>query len=92
MSDPFRPIDAAPRDCTIIRAEIPGYGDNHHIAWEPGFLTSDLLPCRCWVHHGPGDPPPCWTDGVCWESNADDQASVRPTRWTSIPKSSGEPA
>lgn len=78
----WRPMSDAPRDGTIFRAEIRGYGDCHLIAWTEGIgVDDDDQPCGAWVHHGPGEPPPCWSDGACWDSNADGSMSAPPVRW-----------
>lgn len=79
--DEWQPMETAPRDGTAIQAEIPGNGADNIIAWTPGFVTSGGDECSCWVIAEDQEPPSCWTDGVCWEVNADGVASVQPTRW-----------
>lgn len=80
----WKPIETAPMDGTPIQAEIPGYGSDYIIAWVPGFMDVDNEPCSCWVILEDQEPPDCWHDGVCWESNADEVASIKPTRWKAI--------
>lgn len=47
-------------------------------------LTSEGVSCDQW-HACEGEKhPPCWTDGACWESNADEQMSIVPTGWRPI--------
>ena len=42
--------------------------DDHNYAWQ---ATSD-------------DYPPCWTDGVCWYRNEDNEVSVQVIDWRDI--------
>ena len=73
----WQPIDTAPRDGTEILAKIPGYGSGNVISWRWEF--------ECWVVADSLEPPPSWTDGVCWERNAFGEPSVQPTHWRPIP-------
>ena len=77
----WKSIECAPRDGTIIQAEIPGHGSDNMIAWQGGYLDSDGRDCGCWVFMLDQEPPGCWTDGACWEVNEDGVASVKPTKW-----------
>lgn len=77
----WQSMDTAPRDGTPIQAEIPGHGSDNIIAWVNGYYDSDGLDCSCWAFVEDQEPPPCWTDGVCWDINEDEVASVKPTRW-----------
>lgn len=86
MDMEWQPIDTAPRDGTAIQAKIPGYGDDYIIAWMGGFIDEDEDDCYCWVIVEDQEPPDCWTDGVCWASNADEIASVKPTHWKPLTK------
>jgi hypothetical protein len=46
-------------------------------------MTTEEKSCDQW--HATTDVYPlCWTDGACWETNADEQASIQPTRWRPI--------
>jgi hypothetical protein len=80
----WRPMATAPRDGTPIQATIPGHGSDNIIAWMDGFLNADEQDCCSWVFVEDQEPPPCWTDGVCWESNENDEPSVQPTAWKPI--------
>lgn len=73
-------MDQAPHDGTPIQARIAGYGSDNIIAWQEGFLNTAGDPCGCWVYME-GEPPDCWTDGVCWESNEDQSPSAPPIAW-----------
>ncbi len=80
----WQPIETAPTDGRAVVARIPGYGDDNLIAWRDGFLDAAEQDCCGWVFVSDQEPPPCWTDGACWESNENDEASIYPTHWMSI--------
>jgi hypothetical protein len=44
-------------------------------------MTSDERTCDEWQAEFEGEHPECWSDGCCWESNADDMMSMQPTHW-----------
>lgn len=77
----WQPMDTAPRDGTAIQAEIPGNGADNIIAWYGGLLDDNEDEVATWMFVEDQQPPPCWTDGICWKSNEDGTASVQPTRW-----------
>lgn len=79
MPPESKSISKAPRDGTHIKAHIPGYGDNHVIAWSDNLMNDREQTCGGWTYIEGDGPPACWHDGVCWASNADDVASVQPT-------------
>ena len=81
----WQSMHLAPRDGTPIQAQIPGHGKDNIIAWRSGFLDSNENECACWVFVEDQEPPPSWTDGVCWEVNEDGERSVMPTRWKPLP-------
>lgn len=80
MTD-WLPISSAPRDGTAIQARIPGHGEDNIIAWFDGLLDDQERDCGGWHFVEDQEPPDCWTDGVCWETNADGVASVKPTHF-----------
>ena len=85
----WQPMETAPRDGTDIQARIPGHGSDNVIAWQvDAFLDEDESPCGGWAFTTDQEPPACWTDGICWQSNEDEQASIQPTHWKSLPKGS----
>lgn len=82
----WQPISTAPRDGTAIQARIPGHGSDNVIAWYPGLMDEDGNDCCAWTFVlEEREPPDCWTDGWCWESNEDGVPSVRPTEWKPLP-------
>jgi hypothetical protein len=80
MND-WQPIKTAPKNGIAFQARIPGYGEDNIIAWTGGLLNSDGDDCGGWCFAEDQEPPECWTDGVCWEVNADGLPSVKPTHW-----------
>lgn len=83
MSD-WQSMETAPRNGTPIQVEIPGNGSDNIVAWTPGFVDTSGNDCSCWMFVEDQEPPPCWTDGVCWERNEDGKPSVQPTRWKTV--------
>lgn len=81
----WQPIKTAPKDGTWIQADIPNNGSDNVVAWLPGLLNDKVEDCGGWQFVTEQEPPPCWTDGVCWESNEDRQPSIKPTRWKCLP-------
>ncbi|TFZ81397.1 hypothetical protein [Candidatus Macondimonas diazotrophica] len=78
---PWQSIETAPKDGTVIQAEIPGHGSDNLIWWLEGLVDSDCNDCGGWAFVEDQEPPGCWTDGICWASNEDGVASVQPVRW-----------
>ncbi|WP_437870913.1 hypothetical protein ACSD7O_14315 [Methylorubrum extorquens] len=48
-------------------------------------MTMDEQPCDQWQATREGEHPPCWSDGCCWASNEDENASLQPTLWSPAP-------
>lgn len=84
MTD-WQTMDTAPRDGTPVQARIPGHGEDNIIAWTDGFVDQEGSPLGTWHFVGDQKPPDCWTDGICWDRNEDDEPSVRPTHWRHLP-------
>jgi hypothetical protein len=82
----WKPIETAPKDGTPIQAEIPGHGSDNVIEWMGGLYDSNGDSCGGWAFtHEEQEPPPCWTDGICWQVNEDGVPSVQPVRWRPLP-------
>ena len=77
----WQPIETAPRDGTPFQARIPGHGEDNIIAWSDGSIDENGEDCGGWYFADYQEPPDCWTNGVCWGSNADGVASIQPTHW-----------
>lgn len=77
----WQAIETAPKDGTWIQAKIPGNGSDNIIAWIDGFYDEAGQSACGWAFMTEQEPPECWTDGVCWESNEDCKKSVEPTHW-----------
>lgn len=50
-------------------------------SWEPGFVDGDEKDCWGWVAAEDSDYPKNWSEGACWESNADEVQSTQPVAW-----------
>lgn len=86
----WQTMDTAPRDGSAIQAEIGTFGSDYIIAWTGGYYDSNQDPCSCWNIVDDQEPPPDWTDGVCWSVNEDGVPSTPPTRWKPLPVGSEE--
>ena len=79
MTD-WQPIDTAPRDGTVIRVRTKG--ERVLLAsWQSGLVDELENECGGWFAEDEATQPSCWTDGVCWEQNADDEKSDQPIKW-----------
>ena len=76
----MQPIANAPTDGTEITIRTEG-GHELRAKFETGFVDGDGKECGCWVAVNEDEAPPCWTDAVCWESNADFVQSDPPVEW-----------
>lgn len=83
-------IDSAPTDGTPFQARIPGHGEDNVIGWTPGLLDCNGDDCGSWAFMSDQEPPDCWTDGYCWESNEDGMRSAHPTHWRPLHNAEGE--
>lgn len=71
-------------------SELPEIGVDVVVFTEGGramMARRELLDSEtvCWQATFEGEHPSCWDDGVCWETNADNQPSDRPVMWTTKP-------
>ena len=53
-----------------------------------GGAESEEGPCDQWVADEESICPPCWSDGACWSSNADEEPSDQPVAWMPLPAES----
>ena len=82
----WQPMETAPLDGSIIQADIPGHGESNILFWLGGLNDSAGNECGGWAFAEDQEPPACWTDGVCWEVNAEGKKSIEPVRWKPLSK------
>jgi hypothetical protein len=85
IADGWQTMSSAPRDGTDIQAYIPGNGWDNVIAWQVDAFLNEEGECGGWAFTTEQEPPDCWTDGVCWASNEDEDPSVPPIYWKPLP-------
>jgi hypothetical protein len=77
----WRSIDTAPCDKTpvLIRTYM---GFAFPAFYDPNSsLDSAMNSCGQWVAVHEGFHPPCWSEGACWTSNAEEVSSDPPVAW-----------
>lgn len=79
----WQPIESAPTTRSVRVKTLGGWELNAR--QRAGFVTTLGKPTLGWVADDGQQYPPCWTDGVCWEENADGSASDPPTHWKPLP-------
>lgn len=78
----WQPIETAPYNQIV---EVRAGKMTFHARLVPDASWSDLdTRCDQWQAAIEGEHPPCWSDGACWESNADEVASLQPTAWRAL--------
>lgn len=78
----WQPIDDAPYDTPVtVRVGGMTFGA---ILRRGASETTDGDPCDQWQALIADEHPPCWTDGACWEINADGYGSREPEAWRTI--------
>lgn len=83
-SRPWSAIDSAPYE-TPVEIRVAGRRKPFLAKLLPNHsLDSDEREVDQWVAIN-DDYPRCWSDGACWESNADEQMSAQPTHWRPTP-------
>lgn len=84
----LQPMASAPLDRTIILITSCGYVVK--AKWErTGFTTAELQDSGAWVAAEESQHPPCWSDGACWASNANECESDQPIGWLPMPEIAG---
>lgn len=79
MPGPYA-MRTAPMDTDIL-AMMPDRLRWALIRRQADFLDAEGRRCAGWVWVDESPPPACWTDGVCWQVNEDDEASIQPVAW-----------
>lgn len=54
--------------------------------YHAGAVVGAEGPCGAWIAEEEGQHPPCWTDGICWERNAEGEPSDSPIAWMPLPE------
>lgn len=73
----------APKSGPVILLTFAGFVVKAQ--WETGFTDVDLNACGGWTAFEEEQHPPCWTDGACWSSNANEIESDQPVAWLPFP-------
>jgi hypothetical protein len=79
----WKPIETAPKDGTAVRLKTTK-GHKVNARW---VLDGDY---EGWWATDEGKHPKCWSDGGCWQSNADEVPSAMPIGWRPLPPTSAE--
>ena len=84
----WRDIASAPRDNShvIVRTALGRVFSAFMGTPVVGESGDDLA----WTAADEGIHPPCWTDGICWSSNEDEEPSDPPVAWLPIPQEGEE--
>lgn len=82
-------INKAPRDGTVILVRTVG-GYYLEAYWGDGLMNKAEQYCNGWFAAKEDIHPDCWTDGVCWEINADEEPSDQPDIWMPLYGIEGE--
>lgn len=80
----WRDMESVPTDGTKVilftagRCVVKAFLDENGAEGKDG-------PCDVWKAAEEGQHPYCWTDGLCWDRNADDEPSDPPILWMPLP-------
>lgn len=74
----WQPIESAPKDGTRIIV-LTKRGLPVLAKW------GDLDDFRCWMAVEMDNHPSCWTDGICWQLNDENEESDPPIKWMPAP-------
>jgi hypothetical protein len=75
---------SAPKSGPVILLTASGF--EIRAEWATGFLDEHGEDCGLWCACAGADHPPCWTDGACWASNAEEVPSDPPIGWRPCPE------
>lgn len=79
----WRPIKTAPRNGTRVQVKTEG-GFVLEASWNADGYENEGGTCGGWEAAHEDKHPECWSDGVCWGSNADEVPSDQPEFWRPI--------
>lgn len=77
----WQSMETAPRDGTVIQVEIPNHRSDNMVYWLNDLVDDDGNFCGNWAFAYEQEPPECWSDGICWQTNEEGKPSIKPTRW-----------
>jgi hypothetical protein len=80
----WQPIETAPDD-EPVQVRVGESMVFDAVLRRGASLDQDERECDQWVAIHEGEHPPCWTDGACWSSNADEVMSLQPSAWRRLP-------
>ncbi len=83
VDDGWRSIESAPPMVDVLVQTAGGCVFKAHLS--PGAAEDENGPCDAWCAAYEGVHPKCWTDGICWASNEDEEPSDPPVRWRAAP-------
>jgi hypothetical protein len=75
----WRGIESAPYS-TPVRIKCGGMTFIAELLKDVG-MTEDEDRCDGWQAVNEGEHPPCWSGGMCWSSNENEDPSIPPEAW-----------
>lgn len=78
----WQPIETAPYS-KAVEVRVGGMTFLARL-WPDHSVDQNEQSCDQWVADNEGEHPPCWSEGACWESNADEMPSLQPTAWRTV--------
>ncbi|WP_174804399.1 hypothetical protein [Martelella limonii] len=88
VDEKWRPIETAPYK-TVVRVKVGNSMTFEARLMPDASLNSGGKSCDQWQAVHEGEHPEDWSDGACWESNADEMPSSQPTAWRPIASRGG---
>lgn len=79
MTPKWLSLDSAPYS-TPVRIKCGGMTFIAELLKDVG-MTEDEESCDGWQAVNEGEHPPCWSGGMCWSSNENEDPSIPPEAW-----------
>lgn len=80
----WQDIASAPLNTPVLVRVGEGMTFIARLLPDASMTTADET-CDQWQAEYEDEHPPCWSDGCCWESNEDGNASLQPRGWQPLP-------